>query len=318
MHKRINFSTLFLLTLLIAYVFAHVAHAHPGSGITVDDQGQIYFFHTAYGMWKIDTDGALSQFEGPGWHWLALDRDGRFANQHWPRVLEHMRPGVIRYGDSELKSIGSPPILVGASSFPITIGRDGALYYPEPSRDERLHIKRLEPGGKPTVHATIPVVNEIAPDYKPWKALWIHGLAAGPDGTLYYTEKEAVRKIDSAGVVSMLADGIEIPDCDGHDRGGVMLRGIDVADDGTVYVASTACGAILKISPDGSMTHALLRMKADGSWSATGVAVHGDDVYMLEIWYAEMDRPETWMPRVRKLSASGEVTVLATVTELPE
>jgi hypothetical protein len=318
MRSPITLYAVFMIVTSISCVVGNIAMAHPGSGVVVDNQGQVYFFHTAYGMWNIDADGALSQFDGPGWHWLALDRNGRFAEQRWPRVREHMRPGVIRYGDAELRSIGSPATLVGASSFPITIGPEGALYYPEPTPDEQLHIKRLKPGEKSTVHAAIPVVNEIAPDYKPWKALWIHGLAAGLDGSIYYTEKEAVRKIDPAGTVTMLADNIDIPDCEGHDRGGVMLRGIDVADDGTVYVASTACGAILKIPPGGEVEFALLRTEADESWSATGVAVHGGDVYILEIWYAEMDRPDSWMPRVRKLSANGDVTVLATVTELPE
>ena len=49
-----------------------------------------------------------------------------------------------------------------------------------------------------------------------------------------------------------------------------------------------------------------------------GVAVQGDDVYILEFWYAEFDKPETWMPRVRKLSKDGTIAVLATVTDLPE
>jgi len=318
MLRRATSSALFPAALYMSCVVAQMASAHPGSGITVDNDGQVYFFHTAYGMWTIDTEGALSQFDGPGWHWMALDPTGAFADQRWPRVLEHMRPGAIEYGDAELKSVGPSQTIVCATSFPIAIGPKGALYYAEPSKDERLHIKRLEPGAKPTLHATIPVVNEIAPNNKPGKALWIHGITVGPDGTVYYTEKEAIQKIDPDGTVSIIANNIAIPNCEGHDRGGVMLRGVAVTEDGTLYVASTACGAILKIRPGGPVEFALLRTEADESWSATGVAVHGDDVYVLEFWYAEMDRPETWMPRVRKLLPDGSVKVLATVTELPK
>jgi streptogramin lyase len=62
---------------------------------------------------------------------------------------------------------------------------------------------------------------------------WINGLAAGPDGSLYYTEDNAVRRIDQRGV----------PGTDGP-----TLRGLAVAPDGVVFVAAAGCGAVLKIT----------------------------------------------------------------------
>jgi sugar lactone lactonase YvrE len=154
---------------------------------------------------------------------------------------------------------------------------------------------------------------EIDPDNKLEKALWIHGLAAGPDNTLYYTEKQAVRRIDPRGNVSPVAENIKVPNCthaDDH-RGGPILRGLDVAPDGTVYVAAMACQAVIRISPTGNIDVAL---KAEAPWTPTGIAVKGDEVFVLEFLFGEVERAQDWLPRVRKLAPDGTVKLLATVT----
>jgi hypothetical protein len=87
------------------------------------------------------------------------------------------------------------------------------------------------------------------------------------------------------------------------------LRGLDVARDGTIYVAASACGALLKISKDGKVSVAL---RSADSWSPTGVAVSGGDLYVLEYLYVA-GGPKEWVPRVRKVSADGKATVVASV-----
>src|SRR5688572_14094071 len=54
--------------------------AHPGSGIAVDEQGQIYFTDTGEGVWKVDTKGALTLFSKSALHWMGYDEEGRFAH----------------------------------------------------------------------------------------------------------------------------------------------------------------------------------------------------------------------------------------------
>lgn len=300
------------LVLVVSFAAFDGALAHPGSGIVVDRDGQVYFSHTGVGLWRIDAKGRLVRHEGHGNHFLALDARGDFIEQRWPRYLEQMRPGVIRYGDAEIQPVGRSPTLLNATSFPIAVGPDGNLYYPEAGTDERVHVKRLAPGGQPTEVATLPLSIEISPDNTPWKALWIHGLAAASDGTLCYTEKEAVRRIDAGGTVSLIAGEIKVPGCvHGPDhRGGPILRGLDVTTDGTLYVAAMACQAVLRITQDGKIDVAL---RSEDSWTPTGIAVKDDDVYVLEFWHAEPGRPQSWIPRVRKLSADGSVTLLAMV-----
>jgi len=88
--------------------------------------------------------------------------------------------------------------------------------------------------------------------------------------------------------------------------GGTDLRGLAVDDKGMIYAAESGGRRVIKITPEGKVTAVL---KADG-WIPTGVAVTGDEVYVLEFDDAP---PTVWRPRVRKLSADGKVTVLAEI-----
>jgi len=276
--------------------------AHPGSGIAVDRQGQVYFVHTGVGVFKIDHAGRLVREEGPGYHFMTIDREGRFARQRWPS-----------FPDGEIRAVGGKLLL--ASSFPLTVGQDGALYYPEATGDGQVHMMRLTPSGKPTSFAILPTAMEIGPEGKPLRARWIHGLAVGRDGTLYYSEKYAVRRITPDGSVSPVADNVAVPDCvrpplATDDRHGPSLRGLDVADDGMIYVAASGCSAVLKITPAGAISVVL---QSSDAWSPTGVDVAGDGLYVLEFRHIEVERAKDWLPRVRKLSRDGTVTVVATV-----
>ena len=91
---------------------------------------------------------------------------------------------------------------------------------------------------------------------------------------------------------------------------GPALRGLDVAPDGAIYVAASACSALLKITPKGAVSVVL---RAEDAWSPTGVAVSGDDLYVLEYLHIKAERREDWIPRIRKLSRGGTASVIATV-----
>src|SRR3954471_21072139 len=67
-------------------VVAPGASGHPGSGIVVDEKGQVFFTDTGHPddrfsghVWKIDAQGRLSSAHATGAHWLALDAAGHFA-----------------------------------------------------------------------------------------------------------------------------------------------------------------------------------------------------------------------------------------------
>jgi hypothetical protein len=291
-----------VLSLLIALDSA-TAFAHPGAGIAVDLRGQIYFTDTGAGVWKVDRQGRLTRHPGQAVHWMAIDTRGDFSQRDMP-------PDIAGH----LSVVGPDPSLIQSSDFPIAVGRDGTLFYPRADGD-RVKIMRVPPGGSPAVLASLPPIREVGPEGNSKNVPWITGLAAGPGGSLYYAERDAVRKISTEGSVSLVAGNVTVPDCTPppaleDSRIGPGLRGLDVMPDGTIYVAASGCKALLKISPRGVVEVAL---GAEAAWTPTGVAISGDDVYVLEYWYPKSERREDWIPRVRKLSRDGNVTVIASV-----
>src|SRR5688572_26306531 len=90
--------------------------AHPGSGIFVDEQGQIYFTDTGEGVWKRDTKGALRLFSKSALHWMAGSEEGHFA--HAVEKFEHFE---------RITPTGSRPVLLICSEFPCAFGNDGNL-----------------------------------------------------------------------------------------------------------------------------------------------------------------------------------------------
>jgi hypothetical protein len=79
-----------IVMLFIALLGSDV-FAHPGSGIVVDEQGQVFFADLSRGLLKIDAAGKATSIHKDGGHWLALDPQGSFArmdftlSDHWPR-----------------------------------------------------------------------------------------------------------------------------------------------------------------------------------------------------------------------------------------
>ncbi|MGD9724462.1 MAG: DUF2231 domain-containing protein [Pirellulales bacterium] len=292
-----------------AVAVATPAWAHPASGIVVDDRGQVYFMDTGHGLWQIDAAGKMTSRGGPPFHYLAIDRQGRFVEEHFARLA----PGDVAL-------MGTHPTLVLGSSYPVAIGSDGAFYYPEVKSKGRVRIMRMAAGELAQPFADLPVAREVGADGREIEAEWVWGLAAGPNGSLYYTEKKSVRRIALDGTVSLVAGDVAVPDCERppavkEARLEPSLYGLAVAEDATVYVAAAACSAVLKITPDGDVSVVL---RATDRWSPQGVAIAGHDLYVLEYDYVEAQRREDWLPRVRKLAADGTVTVIGQVKSRPE
>jgi hypothetical protein len=229
---------------------------------------------------------------------MTIDADGRFRRTRFPRGQS-----------ADIRAVGTDPTLIVSSDYPLTMGRDGSLYYPASRRDERVDVVRMTSSGTRTVLATLPASTESGP------LRWLNGMATGPDGAIYYTENKAVRRITPAGAIVTLTGNVEVADCTpppsyAGSHLGPHLRGLDVAADGTVFVAATACSALLKVTPGGAVTSVL---RAESPWSPTGVAVSGRDAYVLEYLHVPTEDRRDWIPRVRKIGADGGVSVLATV-----
>ncbi len=285
--------------LAAACLLSTPAVAHPGSGIVVDRRGQIYFVDTGAGVWRIDPQGTLTRVPGPAFHWMTIDADDRFVKVRLPSGP-----------DWEITRAGASPTLLLASDFPIAIGRDGHLYYPTAGANE-LRILRLAPSGRTSVMASLPAATANGPN-RPLRH--INGLAAAPDGSLYYTEDDAIRRIAAEGRVTTVVADLAPAGCSsipGSGPGGrPLLRGLDVDALGTVYVAASGCGSVLKVLPDRKVT-TLVQLQSP--WSPTAVALSGGDLYVLEYLHTESEDRRAWLPRVRKISQGGKSTIIATV-----
>jgi len=281
-------------------LIATEAPGHPGSGIVVDRHGNVYFVDTGSGIWKIDRQGVVTRIPGPAYHWMAIDIDGRLKDVDLPNFSA---------GGAVVTRAGSNPTLLLSSDFPIVVGSDGSLYYPWLRDDKQLRVFRLAPGGATNVFKTIPAHGVGEPPH------WLNGIAITADGSLYYSEDRAVRRMTRGGAIVAIAKDVTVSDCDPIPGivtdDGPYLRGLDADSHGTVYVAAAGCGAVLKITADGKVSTAL---RSTSPWSPTGIAVSGDSVYVLEYFHTVGDDRREWYPRVRKLTSDGRVVTVATIT----
>lgn len=288
-----------ILAALSLALAATAALAHPGSGIAIGPDGRVFFVDTGGGIFEIGRNGRVSRREGPAFHWFAIDRTSRLAKTRWPAF-----PGA------EIQSVGADPTIVLSSDFPVAAGPDGHLYFPDHAPQGPRRIVRVAPSGARSVLAAVP--EERKRDGSPG---WINGIKAGPGGSLYYTHDRIVRRVSARGVVSTLAANVRVPACVAIP--GVppadqpYLRGLDVAPDGTVFVAAAGCGAVLEITAAGRVRPIL---RTTSPYSPTAVAVSNGEVYVLEYLHTASDDRREWLPRVRKVTKTGKVVTLANTT----
>ena len=167
--------------------------AHPGSGIAVDRQGQVYFLDTGSGLWRIDTHGRLTHLSGLLNHWLALDENNLWTKGRLPSSSGTGLDWIITRVDD------NPAVLL-STDWPIALGQDGSLYY-QSGHPGNLKIMRSLPSGATSVFATLPETASGQP------LPHVSGLAPGASGSLYYTEDSAIRRITARGLVGDRGDG---------------------------------------------------------------------------------------------------------------
>jgi sugar lactone lactonase YvrE len=290
------------------------ALAHPGSGIVVDGHGNIFVSDINRGLLKFSPDGKVSVALKEAGHWLAVDSEKKFArmdfqkSDHWPRWFKHRNPP------------GSDLALISDGGSPLVVHRDGSLYYV--CNDEQmipggLQVARLSPDGKLALVA--PTLKARAMELGGLK-----GLATAPDDSLYATTAAAVLKVNLDGTFKIVKQSIVAPDCDRYlvenppaeyerlqTAGAPFLNGIAVSSSGDIYLAATGCRCVLKLDQQGRVSTVL---KVESPWSPTGVALHGEDLYVTE-WTNAHSEQHDYRPRVRKVGRDGKVTTVGTFPE---
>lgn len=284
--------------------------AHPSWGVVVDRNDQVYFSDLET-IWKIDSQGKLSVFRagvsGRHIHDLAIDEDGNLYGADYS-----YEPAAGSYINAIWKMTPAADfnyILAPTKELPrgMSIVRDrvGNTYYVEQNnhlKQETLLLKRT-PDGKASVFAGGAYGHA---DGQGAQARFssIVGMAFGPDGSLYLADDKSVRKVTMDGVVTTLANGIDVKGSADAPAWG-SLMGLTVNAQGDVYVADYRNRLVLKVTQAGAVTTVA---QPEQEWSPTGVAAsRSGDIYILEFRFT---RPSTYTPRVRKLAPDGKVTLL--------
>lgn len=301
-------------TIVTVCIFvAGEVRAHPAWGIAVDRQGQIYFSDLET-VWKIDARGKLAVFRaglsGRHVHDLNVDEAGNLygaensyepATQRFFSAVWKMTPA----GDFSylLAPTDDPP--EGTS---IWRDRDGSTYHATNHPGQELLVLKRTPSG----NVTVLVGNgNSAREYRQGVPYSLGGMAFGGEGALYFTNGANVSRVTTSGAVTALTRNIvaETPPGDSASASlPTRLYGIAVDARGNVFVADYGNRRVLKITSDGQTTTLI---RAEESWFPTGVALSGNDLYMLEIGHTPAYKPIG--TRVRKLSPDGSATVLASV-----
>jgi sugar lactone lactonase YvrE len=304
-------------TLAICAVFSCDASAHPGWGILRDRQGQIFFSDVQTNtVWRLNREHRLeailahkhshSLFEDEqgnlfGEHVYYDNANARWISSIWKLTRDGQLTDVVPPTDSPPRGSG------------IFLDRAGNVYSVQggSSESEKVELLKRSPAGQITVIAG---GQRGHADGNGGQARfnYVIGMVWGPDGSLYATDAACARKITMDGTVTTIGDnplaGVARSE---HPR----LLGIAVDSSENVYVADYDYGCVRRIARDGAVKTLL---NSGFYWSPSGVTAVGDDLYVLE------HQPESGVAvlaalnigpyiRVRKLSADGTVTTIATV-----
>ena len=294
------------------------ATAHPATGIVVDRAGNVYFSDLET-IWKIGTDGKLTVFRaaerGRHVHELAIDGEDNIyggdisynpASEGWPSAIWKMTTdGKTTY---LLDTTEAPPR--GMSIWRDRAGNNYWIDQNNHTKTQTLLLKRTPEGQVTTLAGS--AYGHADGKGTAAKFSSVGGMAFGPDGSLYLSDGAAIRKVTMEGTVTTIARGLDFRDRNDQPRflSGLSgsLTGLAVAADGTVYVADSGNRRLLKVTPQGNV-EAILR--TEPPFFPNGVAIGGNDLYVLEVGFTLPNISSG--PRVRKISADGKQTIIATV-----
>jgi hypothetical protein len=289
---------LFLLLLFMSTV------AHPGSGIVVDQYGNVYFIYK--GIIKISGDGSISYIHrASDGHWLCFNESGNFSKFN-PTYFESINAKGA-----------NPAFIFAGGGSPILLNKDGNLIYCGGEHGD------LNPGGKTIVKETAQKqLSVICPTLEDTLDKFDDGITSitdTPDGSIFLGCWNSIIQVGIDGRIKVLAHPVMISDCDEDpadhretNHGKPLLRGIALDSAGDIYVAATSCHCVARIGTDGKSTTFL---KSERPWSPTGLTFRNGNLYVLEYTNANGPATEGWIPRVRKIDSNGKITVMADLSK---
>lgn len=308
--------------LLVSFLPTGVVQAHPGDGIVITPDGTIYFADVSREtIWKWTADDKLTEVRNNCWtHSLYFSSDGSLyyerevpGEDFWPASLWKMTPQ-----GKHVRIIQPQADRSQFAGGPFVIDEEGGVYFGHVPRGlKRSRLMKRSMAGEVSVVSGLGT-GELFKDGSRDTATirMITGMTRGPDGSIYFADRDRIRRLTSDGMLTTVASGLldEKPSDPPQKRGPPTtinrLYGLTVAKDGTVYVAYHSGRRVIRIAKDGRTRNVY---QTSRPWAPVGVAIHKGALYVLD----SGPRPGSWGesgPRIVRVDlATGKSAVIVQV-----
>lgn len=285
--KQILLVALILCCLLVP----NLANAHPGIGIVMDQEGNIYYTDLVH-VWKITPEGTRSiAVKDVHTHELFLDTKGDLYGEHeWYEGEATDKWGNYVWcltKDGEFKKV-IPDVEGFLDNTTLVRDTNGNSYWSKKEGEVQTLMKQTPNG-----------TDHQFSDHAFEDIRWMH--FSENDYHLYVVDHLSVKRVDMEGKVEVVSEDLK--------KGSALLR--SVADRHYVfglwtdpkmntYVALYGAGTVKRIDPDGEATTVF---SSPMGWSPCGGLIAKDGT----MWIMEFSR--TNKTRVRKILADGRSIV---------
>jgi sugar lactone lactonase YvrE len=283
----------------------------------VDSRGNIYFTDVnTRTLWKLGPEGRLSAVVKDRWaHGLCVDELDRV----WIEVeVDNTRYSISRIETDGTETTICEPTERGLDLYGVSLlaDRGGNLYFPhsDPPRHFATGIRKRAPDGGTSLIAGGDEYEHRDGRGSEARFNGINSLCFGPDGAIYAVDVASIRRIALGGEVTTLFRELrdEDPEHQPFDNGNPnvsnRLYGLDVADDGTIYVAYHGNRRVLKLSKEKGRE---VIYRSEKPWSPVGVCLRDGDLLIKESGLEPgSEQPG---PRIRRLKPDGTVETLVVV-----
>jgi len=282
-----------LRTLLLLFI-PTAALGHPGGGLIALDASTVIFGDPANNvLWRMEKGKKPEPlFKNFHVHWTTLGLDGNI----YAESFQEMGGALFRIDLGGTKHVKvAEEVDLNAPVF--AVGKEGELIF----QKDRLIVQRSVDGtvtpfrGSGKVEQGEPRLQQVI------------AYAWAPDGTLYLSDGNRLRRIDSDGIVRIVVqiDGKLLEPKIWNSTGTARIWSIAADFRKRVYTALPDIGQVIRIDPNGSH-HVVDRYP--GEWRVTAVATFGDAVFMLE----SSDKSNVGQ-RVRVIRGSGKAELFGQV-----
>jgi hypothetical protein len=302
--KTFILPALFVIALFFASPFE--AEAHPSWAIVVDDKNQIYVSDLEK-IWKIDASGKVTVFSERHTHEMTLDKEGNLLGEelHYEPSTQKFTAALWRITPAGEFAYTLAPTETPPKGVSIWKNQAGDTYYfgqTDGEPHENFLLKRSGAGRIKVLFGD----ERKAMQHRQIVPYSIAGIAFAPDNSLYVKNAATIWKVTSDDKITVVANRELEPRITPN----AMLFGLTIDEENNVYTADLPSKKILKITSDKKV---FVVAHSEKDWSPTGVYYRNKNLYFLESKNVPVNAK--LISRVRKISADGKITTIATIGE---